>query len=485
MHHEKVRYIYLILFLLFSLTQILFANTPDTIWTKSYGSVELDYLNSISLTEDNCIIGVGFSRHCDENYCAWMFKSSSDGDLIWSKYYDFGYMTFFEDVICLPDTTFLVLGTYSPSYYSYFDIILIKMNAFGDTLWMRNIGGAEGRSIKLTQENELINLGLGFRENFGSDVYLVKTSLIGDTIWTKTYGGSKDEYPEKLETTSDDGYIIISTSRSFGNEKIYLIKTDSYGDTLWTKLYNPLYDNEGKSVKETLDGGLLIVGFGRKEEVSQYSSAIIIRTNSSGDTIWTRIIEDDYYNNLEDILVLSDTTYILAGGTGSYGAQVGDFWMLKINDHGDLIWNKIVGGHNYDMAMAIIEHYDGTYIIGGNTYSYGAGDQDAWLVNLDTVGFSHITEPFVEQDIFFITQNYPNPFNAVTTIRYAVGTPGKVELSIYNLLGQKVATLVNDSKPAGNYTVNWDASGFSSGIYYCVLRTGENLVQTRKMVLLK
>jgi hypothetical protein len=86
---------------------------------------------------------------------------------------------------------------------------------------------------------------------------------------------------------------------------------------------------------------------------------------------------------------------------------------------------------------------------------------------------------------FMLYQNYPNPFNAVTTIRYTIATPGKVELNIYNLLGQKVATLVNESKPSGNYTLTWDASGFSSGIYYCVLRAGGNVVQTRKMVLLK
>lgn len=66
-----------------------------------------------------------------------------------------------------------------------------------------------------------------------------------------------------------------------------------------------------------------------------------------------------------------------------------------------------------------------------------------------------------------------------------MGSTGKVELSIYNLLGQKVAVLVDESKPAGNYSLTWDASGFSSGIYYCILRVGGNVVQTRKMVLLK
>ena len=86
---------------------------------------------------------------------------------------------------------------------------------------------------------------------------------------------------------------------------------------------------------------------------------------------------------------------------------------------------------------------------------------------------------------FRLLPNYPNPFNALTTIRYALGTPGKVQLSIYNLLGQKVATLVNESKPAGNYSLTWDASWFSSGIYYCRLIVENTFIQTEKIVLIK
>jgi len=91
---------------------------------------------------------------------------------------------------------------------------------------------------------------------------------------------------------------------------------------------------------------------------------------------------------------------------------------------------------------------------------------------------------------FSLHQNYPNPFNPTTTITYQVPKSGKVELSIYNLLGRKVVTLVSENQTAGQYQVKWDASpasggqGFASGIYYYVIKAGE-FRQVKKMVLVK
>ena len=90
-------------------------------------------------------------------------------------------------------------------------------------------------------------------------------------------------------------------------------------------------------------------------------------------------------------------------------------------------------------------------------------------------------------ETFTLHQNYPNPFNPTTTIGYSVRaydhTPLHVNLSIYNLSGQKVATLVDKIQSAGRYQVEWDASGFASGIYYYKIHAGE-FVDVKKMILL-
>jgi len=87
-------------------------------------------------------------------------------------------------------------------------------------------------------------------------------------------------------------------------------------------------------------------------------------------------------------------------------------------------------------------------------------------------------------DIYQLSQNYPNPFNPTTNINYKLPKTSQVELGIYNLLGQKVATLVDKKQAAGTYTVQWEASGFSSGVYYYKIEAGE-FSETKKLVLLK
>jgi len=86
---------------------------------------------------------------------------------------------------------------------------------------------------------------------------------------------------------------------------------------------------------------------------------------------------------------------------------------------------------------------------------------------------------------FYLYQNYPNPFNPTTAIRYQLPISSQVKLSIYNILGQNVATLVNKKQPAASYNVEWDASRFSSGVYFYQLETNRGFTQTKKLILLK
>ena len=85
---------------------------------------------------------------------------------------------------------------------------------------------------------------------------------------------------------------------------------------------------------------------------------------------------------------------------------------------------------------------------------------------------------------FELAQNYPNPFNPVTTIKYGLHVNSYVELRIYNLLGEEIVRMVQDTKSAGFHEFSWDASGFASGIYFYRLQAGD-FVETRKMLLLK
>lgn len=83
-----------------------------------------------------------------------------------------------------------------------------------------------------------------------------------------------------------------------------------------------------------------------------------------------------------------------------------------------------------------------------------------------------------------LKQNYPNPFNPSTTISYSIPNDGQVTLSIYDVLGNEVAFLVNENKTAGNYSYNFDASQLTSGIYFYTIKSGQ-FIETKKMLLIK
>ncbi len=108
---------------------------------------------------------------------------------------------------------------------------------------------------------------------------------------------------------------------------------------------------------------------------------------------------------------------------------------------------------------------------------------------LDDLSLSMVTG--IDKDLsalpkqFSLGQNYPNPFNPSTTINYQLAMNSVIDLSIYNLLGQKVATLVSLEQAAGSYNVQWDASNFSSGVYLYRLETDQGFMQTKRLILLK
>jgi hypothetical protein len=110
-------------------------------------------------------------------------------------------------------------------------------------------------------------------------------------------------------------------------------------------------------------------------------------------------------------------------------------------------------------------------------------------MSLDYIGVRGSTVVNVETEsqlplTFVLEQNYPNPFNPSTTINYQLPIANMVNLKVYNLLGQEVATLVNERQPAGTYKVKFDASDLASGMYIYKIKSGDYNV-SKKMLLLK
>jgi hypothetical protein len=147
--------------------------------------------------------------------------------------------------------------------------------------------------------------------------------------------------------------------------------------------------------------------------------------------------------------------------------------------------SKTYGGTFNNIGRCINKNSDGSLIITGNYYNEVTNTRDIWLLNFDP-NFTDV-EPNDETKIpetIILKQNYPNPFNPNTTIEFGIPEIEFVTLAVYNILGEQLAALVNETLFAGSYKVNWIAEKLPSGIYVYKLLAG-NYIESKKMILLK
>jgi len=481
--------ILIIAFIFICLPNSTIAQAPDTIWTKTFGGVYPDGGSSVQQTTDGGYIICGHKGIIQfEDYDIWLIKTNAYGDTLWTKTFGGAYEEFGYSVQQTTDGGYIICGSkaYAPSGYR--DIWLIKTNASGNTIWTKTYGGVfgeTGRDIEQTTDGGYILVGNTYLSGNDYDIWLIKTNSSGDTLWTKTFGGDYSDFGLSVEQTNDGGYIVggVLDYSNGVSVDIWLIKTDAYGDTLWTKIFGGAMRNECNSVQQTTDGGYILTGNTDKFP-SSFRDVWVIKTNTLGDTLWTKTFGGDYSDWGEEVQQTTDGGYIICGATESYGAGNYDVWLIKINAFGNVVWTKTIGGNSADYGGAVNLTTDGGYVICGRTASFGAGHVDVWLIKTaPDLSNLELTTDVVISD-FYLHQNYPNPFNPTTTIKYLIPELSFVALKVYDVLGNEIEILVNEEKLIGSYEVEFNAAVLPSGIYFYRLQAG-SFVETKKMVLMK
>jgi hypothetical protein len=264
-------------------------------------------------------------------------------------------------------------------------------NPMSATSFAKTYGGTNwdwAYSVQQTSDGGYIVAGYTWSFSVGYyDIFLIKTDANGNVIWAKTYGGASFDWATSVQQTSDGGYIVAGATWSFGagNGDIFLIKTDANGNLQWAKTYGGTFGEYARSVQQTSDGGYIVAG-----NTSSFGAGAVdiflIKTDANGNMQWAKTYGGIYTDSATSVQQTSDGGYIVAGATWSFGAGNGDFFLIKTDANGNIIWAKTYGGTSYDLATSVQQTSDGGYIVAGFTTSFGAGYYDIFLIKTDANG---------------------------------------------------------------------------------------------------
>ena len=227
---------------------------------------------------------------------------------------------------------------------------------------------------------------------------LIETAL-GVELFIQTAGGGQVDRAYDIQQTSDDGFIIVGYTNSFGagDYDVLLLKYDKEGNLQWSKTAGgSASDKAHWSVQQTVDGGYILAGGTNSYGVA--GDVLLLKFNQSGGLDWTKVVggeEEDYADSVQQT---SDGGYIVTGGTKSYGAGNTDVFFLKFNQSGGLEWAKTIGGENQDFARSVGITSEGGYILTGTTQSYGSGSRDAIVIKCNSSGGVEWAKTFGESD---------------------------------------------------------------------------------------
>ena len=207
-------------------------------------------------------------------------------------------------------------------------------------------------------------------------------------LWTNAYGGAGDQSASSIVETADGGFAIFGdTNNDTHLSDLLLIKIDADGNMQWNQTYGMEWSHKARSVVQTSDEGYILFGQISSSFQSGSSDFWLIKTNKNGDLQWYQTYGQWYLDDPSSIVETSDGGFALAGTTLSIVGKLEDYFLVKTDSYGNLMWNKTYGGGRHrEYSPSVVETVEGGYALAGHSLSMITGDYSSWLVKTDANG---------------------------------------------------------------------------------------------------
>jgi len=361
-------------------------------WTRTYGGANSDGAVALVQTLDGGYALVGSTQSFGAgNWDFWLVKVDASGNMMWNQTYGGTNIDIAYSVVQTLDGGYATAGSTNSFGAGNEDFWLIKMDANGNMEWNQTYGGTNRDSaysvVQTLDEGYTI---AGVTQSFGAgnwDFWLVKTDASGNMMWNQTYGEAGFDWAYSVVQTLDGGYALVGSTDSFGpgNWDFWLVKVDASGNMMWNQTYGGTFGDECYALVQTLDGGYALVG-----HTDSFGAGgrdfWLVKVDASGNMMWNQTYggtNDDWAFSVVEAVYGG---YTLAGATESFGAGSQDFWLVKVDASGNMMWNQTYGEAGFDWAYSVVQTLDGGYALVGSTDSFGAGNWDFWLVKTDFSG---------------------------------------------------------------------------------------------------
>jgi hypothetical protein len=437
-------------------------------WEKLYFNRDYTSGYSVKSTSDNNYVIAG------ETYDGgFILKLDQNGDTLWVNRNAQG-------------TSIVEIDGYYYTILAYYQT-LHKLNQNGALIWSKNINFNDSTvriyNVSKSADNKLLICG----SSWGGFIGKLDTS--GTYLWGKRLRGISG-YCHNIKPIADNQYIVSGAS----NLQFYLAKISGNGNIIWERNYGTSnYSESAQSVFQTFDKGFLSFGF---INFAQWNSKIYItKSDSSGNLLWSKIygdtlyVIDNYYSDMaiknkyrnEYVLVARKYHQTIYEDAGSY--------LVSFDSLGTKLWDRIT--YNSDSleysAYSVDQNIDSSFIVCGNAFNPPFKDSNPQYLyvfktkKINPIGIINISSEIPNR--FILHQNYPNPFNPITKIKIELPKSSDLEFNVFDILGRKIYSAYYN-KPAGTYEIDFDGSGFASGIYFYSVKAGK-YSDTKKMIILK